>query len=86
MSIIDLLFGKRQKTANIARERLQIIIAQERSQEHGTPDYLPTLQREIMEVLAKYVQVSPEDIRINHEKQDGVDMLEVNIVLPENKG
>lgn len=86
MSIIDLLFGKRQKTASIARERLQIIIAQERFKEQGTPDYLPTLQREIMEVLAKYVQVSAEDIRINHEKQDGVDVLEVNIVLPENKG
>ncbi|WP_434778432.1 cell division topological specificity factor MinE [Neisseria sp. Ec49-e6-T10] len=85
MSIIEKLFGKRQKSASLARERLQIIIAQERNQSQSTPDYLPTLQRELMEVLSKYVQVSPEDIRVTHEKQDGVDVLEVNIVLPENK-
>ena len=87
MSLIERLFGKRQKSAVIARERLQIIIAQERNQTEGnnTPDYLPTLQRELMELLSKYVQVNPEDIRVTHEKQDGMDVLEVNIVLPETK-
>ena len=86
MSLIERLFGKRQKSAVIARERLQIIIAQERSQaEGGAPDYLPTLQRELMELLSKYVPVAPEDIRVTHEKQDGFDVLEVNIVLPEKE-
>jgi cell division topological specificity factor len=86
MSLIERLFGKRQKSAVIARERLQIIIAQERDQTKGnTPDYLPTLQRELMELLSKYVQVNQEDIRVTHEKQDGMDVLEVNIVLPETK-
>ena len=84
MSLIDRLFSRKPKSAAIARERLQIIIAQERNQgEHKGPDYLPTLQREMMELLSKYVKVNPEDIRVTHEKQDGVDVLEVNIVLPE---
>ncbi len=51
MSIFEFLFGKRSnKTANVARDRLQIIIAQERNTrdaENETPDYLPTLQKRI---------------------------------------
>ncbi|XDZ51257.1 cell division topological specificity factor MinE [Neisseriaceae bacterium CLB008] len=83
MSIIAKLFGKREKSASVARDRLQIIIAQERVKSQA-PDYLPTLQRELLEVLSKYVTVSPEDIRIAHEKQDGMDVLELNITLPED--
>ena len=84
MSLIDLLFGKKPKTAAVARDRLQIIIAQERAKEQA-PDYLPTLQKELLDVLSKYVHVSLEDIRISQEKQNGMDVLELNITLPEQK-
>lgn len=83
MSLMDLLFGRKEKSANVARDRLQIIIAQERGKEQA-PDYLPTLQKELLVVLSKYVHVSLEDIRISQEKQDGMDVLELNITLPEN--
>ncbi|ENX8522433.1 cell division topological specificity factor MinE [Neisseria gonorrhoeae] len=85
MSLIELLFGRKQKTATVARDRLQIIIAQERAQEGQTPDYLPTLRKELMEVLSKYVNVSLDNIRISQEKQDGMDVLELNITLSEQK-
>lgn len=89
MSIFEFLFGKRNnKTANVARDRLQIIIAQERNTrdtENETPDYLPTLQKELLEVLSKYVKIELNDINISHEKRDGIDMLELNITLPESK-
>ena len=84
MSLIELLFGKKQKTAEVARDRLQIIIAQERVKVQA-PDYLPTLQKELLEVLSKYVHVSLDDIRISQETQDGVDVLELNITLPETQ-
>ena len=84
MSLIELLFGKKQKTAEVARDRLQIIIAQERVIAQA-PDYLPTLQKELLEVLSKYVHVSLDDIRISQETQDGVDVLELNITLPETQ-
>ena len=80
--MIDGLFGKKNKSASIARDRLQIIIAQERVKSQA-PDYLPTLQKELLEVLSKYVHVSPDDIRISQETQNGVDVLELNIVLPD---
>ncbi|OSI35018.1 cell division topological specificity factor MinE [Neisseria dumasiana] len=84
MSLIDLLFGRKPKTAAVARDRLQIIIAQERAKEQA-PDYLPTLQKELLDVLSKYVHVSLEDIRISQEKQNGMDVLELNITLPDQK-
>ncbi|HGG9608428.1 TPA: cell division topological specificity factor MinE [Neisseria meningitidis] len=85
MSLIEFLFGRKQKTATVARDRLQIIIAQERAQEGQASDYLPTLRKELMEVLSKYVNVSLDNIRISQEKQDGMDVLELNITLPEQK-
>ena len=84
MSLIDILFGKKQKSAEVARDRLQIIIAQERVKAQA-PDYLPTLQKELLEVLSKYVNVSLDDIRISQEKQDGLDVLELNITLPDRQ-
>ena len=85
MSLLDMLFGRKPKTATVARDRLQIIIAQERAQEGQAPDDLPTLRKELLEVLSKYVNVSLDDIRISQEKQDGLDVLELNITLPEQK-
>lgn len=84
MSLIDLLLGRKKNTAATAKDRLQIIIAQERVQAHG-PDYLPMLKKELLEVLAKYVNISPDDIRISQEQLDGMEMLELNITLPEPK-
>ncbi|MDK4681127.1 cell division topological specificity factor MinE [Kingella negevensis] len=88
MSLIDKLFGKKPKTATLARDRLQIIITQERASrdaESNTPDYLPTLQKELLEVLSKYVKIELNDINISREEQDGVEMLALNITLPETK-
>lgn len=87
MSLIDKLFSRKPKTSAIARDRLQIIIAQERNSREGsnTPDYIPTLQRELLEVISKYVKIELEDINISREEQNGVDMLALNITLPESR-
>lgn len=85
MSLIEKIFGKRKNTADIARERLQIILAHERNGNMGAPDYLPALQRELMEVISKYVKVNQSDINVQVERLDNLDVLEVNIVLPEHR-
>ena len=84
MSLLNLLLGRKKNTAATAKDRLQIIIAQERVQSQA-PDYLPMLKKELLEVLAKYVNISPDDIRISQEEHDGLEMLELNITLPESK-
>ncbi|SMC21965.1 cell division topological specificity factor [Andreprevotia lacus DSM 23236] len=82
MSILSYFFGEKKKTASVARERLQIILAHERAG-RDTPDYLPQLQRELLEVISKYVAVNPDDIKVQLDKKDDFEVLEVNIVLPE---
>lgn len=85
MSLLSLLFGEKKKTAAVAKERLQLIIAREHGNSSRGPDFLPALQRELIEVISKYVDVNPDDIKVQLEKQDNYEVLEVNIVLPEQK-
>jgi len=52
MSLFSFLLGEKKKTASVAKERLQIILAHERSSLGGKrPDYLPELQRELIAVI-----------------------------------
>jgi cell division topological specificity factor len=85
MSLLDLLFSKKQSSASVARERLQLIIARERSNENPTLDFLPALQQELIQVISKYVRINPEDIKVSLEKQDNYEVLEVNIVMPDQR-
>ncbi|MEN9657328.1 MAG: hypothetical protein RL571_793 [Pseudomonadota bacterium] len=84
MSILSYFFGEKKKTASVARERLQIILAHERNG-RNTPDYLPQLQKELIAVISKYVAINPEDIIVQLDRKDDFEVLEVNIVLPESK-
>lgn len=84
MSIISMLLGEKKKSAAIAKERLQIILARECvNGSSAEPDYLPALQRELMAVVSKYVSINPEDIKVNFERQDNLEVLEVKVELPE---
>jgi len=84
MSFIKFFVGEKKKTANVAKERLQIILAHERSGRNAAePDYLPELQRELMVVISKYVKINLADIKVNLERQENLEVLEVKIELPE---
>ena len=84
MSLISLLLGEKKKTASVAKERLQIILARERvGGSSSQPDYLPALQRELMAVISKYVDINPHDIKVQLERQDNLEVLEVKIELPD---
>ena len=86
MSFLTFFIGEKKKTANVAKERLQIILAHERSGRNAAePDYLPALQRELMAVISKYVKINLSDIKVNLERQDNLEVLEVKIELPDNR-
>jgi cell division topological specificity factor len=76
-------FRKAPSSANVAKERLRIIVAQERST-RGAPDYLPTLRRELLEVIRRYVNVDPSAVQINLGRDDGHEVLELSVALPED--
>ena len=79
------MFRSKPATANIAKARLRIIVAQERGG-RGGPDYLPLLRRELLQVIHKYVNVDPEAVQINLEREAGHEVLEFSIALPEKPG
>mgnify|MGYP002662545536 FL=1 len=81
MSIFDFLKPKKT-TAQTAKNRLQIIIAQERSSA-GAPDYLPLMRREILEVIRKYVNVDVDAVRVDVVKDGEHDVLDISVALPE---
>ena len=82
MSLLSFLFNNKPKSANMAKERLQIIIARERSNRDGY-DFLPALREELIAVISKYTKVSPDDIKVSLDKQGNLEVLDVNVVLPE---
>ena len=86
MSFLSFLLGEKKKTASVAKERLQIILAHERTgNRNHQPDYLPQLQRDLVAVICKYIKINPDDIKVNLERQDNLDVLEVKIELPDAK-
>lgn len=83
-SLLSFLLGEKKKTAAVAKERLQIILAHERSGRNAAePDYLPALQRELLAVISKYVQIGADDLKVSLERQENLEVLEVKIELPD---
>jgi len=68
MALLSFLFPEKKKSANAAKERLQIIIARERTNRTG-PDFLPALHRELIEVISKYTKVNADDIKLSLDRQ-----------------
>jgi cell division topological specificity factor len=75
------LFSSRLATAPIARERLQILLAHERSL-RGHPDLLMQLREEILAVVSRHVVLDPDKVLVRMDRGKHVSTLEVDIELP----
>jgi cell division topological specificity factor len=84
MGFLD-YFKRQPKTAAIAKDRLQIIVARERTVTREVADYLPKLQQELLQVIAKYELIDLGNVTVNVDKSGDVEVLELNIVLNEQK-
>ncbi len=82
MSLLDYFKISKVSSASLAKERLQILVAHERSSKNQ-PSYLPQLQKELLAVIQKYVNVSQDAISVSFEQDDDQETLELNIVLPD---
>jgi len=85
MAIFD-FFRRKQDTAQLAKDRLQIVVARERaSTGDRVQSYLPQLQRELLEVIAKYEKLDLDMVSVALDKKGSAEVLEINIVLPPEK-
>ena len=87
MSIIRRLLRQsaaipKKNSANLAKERLQIIVSHERNQRESK-DFLPQLQQELISVIAKYVEIDKEQVKVELERVGDRSILELNIALPD---
>jgi len=77
MTLFERIFGKKEQSANKAKDRLKMMLAYERA-ECAMP-YLDDLKKDMLEVIQKYTKVG--DINIKTENNHNIDMLEVEIFL-----
>ena len=82
MGLFDFLTQRNKNTANVAKSRLQILIQQERSM-RGAPDYLPLLQRELLEVIRKYINVDIDAVKVDLHKDGDHELLDISVALPD---
>jgi len=80
MSLFALL--KRRGTAPVARDRLKILLAHERTTRDGQPDLLSQLREEIMTVIGKHVSVVPEKVQVRMDRGQAVSTLAIDIEIP----
>jgi cell division topological specificity factor len=80
--IRKILQGRRKSSASVAKERLQIIISHERSQREDH-NYLLALKEEIIEVIAKYIKIDKDAVKVQLERIGENAVLELNITMPE---
>lgn len=83
MSIFD-YFRKTQdnQSASIAKERLQIIVAHQRTT-RNQPDYIGKMQKEIVNVIRKYVDIEQDQVNVQLDTVDNCSVLELNVTLPQ---
>jgi cell division topological specificity factor len=86
MALIEFFRSRKTTTAQVAKERLQIIVAERRSAGQPAPTYLPQLKRDILEVLRRYVDITEDQVNVSlDQKEEDLSVLELNVTLPDDK-
>lgn len=84
MGFLDYFRSSRKSSASVAKERLQIIVAHER-RKSPSPDFLPRLQKDLLDVVRKYIHIEEDQIKLSVEKNGDCEILELNIALSDNQ-
>lgn len=81
--MVSLGLVEKNNSASTARDRLKVVVSHSSSRRRGSsPDYLPMLEKDILAVIAKYVAVDEDKVKIRFERRDSQSTLEVNVDLP----
>ena len=80
MRLLDLLFPERRNSAVIAKDRLKIVLAHERTSRNA-PEFLPALQKELLDVVSRYVGIRGDTLRVNVGKSADTSLLEINVEI-----
>ena len=81
MGLLD-LFTKKRASAHIARERLSLVLAHERAERSGN-DVITRLKEELIAVICRHTSIDKDALNVTVEHRDSVEVLKVDLVLPE---
>ncbi len=79
MSLLSLF--SRKPSAGVARDRLEILLAHERTTT-GRSDLVAILREEILAVIAKHITIDRDKVQVKMERGASVSTLEVDIEIP----
>ena len=72
---------RRERSAPVARERLQVLLAHERMAA-GHSELLTILREEILAVIAKHIKVDRDKVNIKLDRNEDVSTLEIDVEMP----
>jgi len=78
--LLDFFFPERRNSAAVAKDRLKIVLAHERAS-RDAPDFLPALQKELLEVVGRYVEINSDMLRVNVGRSGDTSLLEINVEI-----
>jgi cell division topological specificity factor len=84
MRLLDLLFPERRNSAVIAKDRLKIVLAHERAS-RDAPEFLPALQKDLLDVVGRYVEICDDTLRVNVGKSADTSLLEINVEIDRSR-
>jgi cell division topological specificity factor len=76
------IFVRKRGSAQIARERLSLVLAHERAERSGQ-DVIARLKEELIAVICRHTSIDKDALNVSVEHRDSVEVLKVDIVLPE---
>ena len=77
--LIDKLLGRQPASADTARQRLQLVLAHDRSDLN--PELLDQMRRELLEVVSRYVAIARSEGDVSLETEDRVTALVANLPI-----
>ncbi len=78
MSIFGLF--RKNKSAPMARERLQVLLAHERAS--AGSDLVSILREEILAVIAKHVELDADRVHVKMDRDENMSILEIDVEIP----
>jgi cell division topological specificity factor len=73
---------RRQPSAPVARERLQVLLAHERTTTSGGSDLLAVLREEILAVIGKHIKIDRDKVKVKLDGDGEISTLEIDVEMP----
>ncbi len=79
IDLVERLFRRNPPSSDLAKQRLKVILAHDRS--GLTPQVLEAMRAEILEVVARYVEIDDSEMDISLESSEGFTALIANLPI-----